>query len=50
MKQIWVGILILSAVFVRGRAQAANRVEFFATDEPARWFKSEAGSIAARSR
>src|SRR5262245_44994140 len=45
MKRTWLGTLILSAVLVWGRAQAANRVEFFATDEPARWFKNEAGPI-----
>jgi len=26
--------------------QGANRVEFFATDQPARWFKTEAAPIA----
>ena len=45
MKQVVSGLLLLYIALASGRAQASNRVRFFATDEPARWFKNEAGPI-----
>jgi hypothetical protein len=45
MRHILSGLLILSATHVGGLARAEDRVRFFATDEPARWFRNEAGPI-----